>query len=108
MIIEALINKEACVNGTSKMTRVEKNQFLKNESLFFSPLDFAMCSNSQVLINKLASRGASRKHEIIEQRREVRTGFIPTNQYQGERPSTSTKLQNAISLLRYLNKLYRT
>ena len=104
-IIEELISKEACVNGTSKMTRVEKDQFLKIESRFFSPLGFAMSSNSQELIDALISKGAKEKYQIIQARDEASTGFIPPNQYQGERPSTSITSIYAFKLLRYIYNL---
>jgi hypothetical protein len=106
MIIEALINKEACVNGTSEMNRAQKNQFLRNQTSFKTPLDFAKESNSQALIDEVISKGAKEKQTLIRERYEASRGFIPRNQYQGERPSPYFTPFNGIRLVNFFRSLF--
>jgi hypothetical protein len=96
-----LIDKEACVNGTSEMNRAQKNQFLRNQTSFKTPLDFAMNCQSQELISELILNEAKQKHQLIQERTEASSGLISPIQYQGDTPSTSITAKNVIRLLQY-------
>jgi hypothetical protein len=88
------------------MSRTQKDQFLQIDTAFTTPLNYAMSSNSQDLINELLSKGAKEKQTLIRERYEASRGFIPRNQYQGERPSPYFTPFNGIRLVNFFRSLF--